>query len=338
MLRTLLCIATLSTFASVAVADEKQAPAEQPQGVDKICVEAKAVRPVVTSAIARTYLDAAPKLPRIAGRKLYVDESTRTYYSPQHRIKIEKEQSITLVEKDVSENFYYNTKYGTPIAYVRALELYAPHSDGKLAGKRILDFGYGNIGQLRMLAACGVDAVGVDVDPLFRELYSQPEDQGDVPNDSGKPGHVKIIDGRFPEISDEVGGGYDLITSKNTLKNGFFNPEREVPKERLVDLGVSLEEFAKTIHKALKPGGAFVIYNICPAPSKPDEPYKHWADGRSPFSKEMLESAGFQVASYNTNDDKETRKMAKALGWGKPDGGMDLENDLFGFYTIAIRN
>ncbi|GJM24230.1 MAG: hypothetical protein DHS20C16_06450 [Phycisphaerae bacterium] len=337
MLRSLLCIAMVSTYATVALADEKPNHSEEPQGVDKICVEAKAVQPLVASSIAKTFLDAAPKLPRIKNRKLYLDESTRTYYSPQRRKEIEEKQGITLVEKEVSERFFYTTKFGTPIAYVRALELFAPHSDGKLAGKRILDFGYGNIGQLRMLATCGVDAVGVDVDPLFRELYSQPEDQGDVPCGSGKTGHVKIIDGRFPEIASEVGGGYDLITSKNTLKNGFFNPESHVPKERLVDLGVSLEEFAKTIHKALKPGGVFLIYNICPAPSKPEEPYKHWADGRSPFSKEMLEATGFKVVSYNANDDKETRRMAKALGWAEPDRGMDLENDLFGTYTIAIK-
>ncbi len=334
MRRILLCLAIVSTLATVALAEDKPA---KPEGVDKICIEAEAVHPLVKSGIARAFLDAAPKLPRITDRKLYLDEDTRTYYSPQHQKEIEEQQGITLVEKDVSENFFYNTKFGTPIAYVRALELYAPHSEDYLAGKRILDFGYGNIGQLRMLAACGVDAVGVDVDPLFRELYSQPEDQGEVPSDSGKPGNVKVIDGRFPEIGDEVGDGYDLITSKNTLKNGFFHPEREVPKERLVDLGVSLEEFAKTIHKALKPGGVFLIYNICPAPSKPDEPYKHWADGRSPFSKEMLESTGFRVVSYNANDDKETRMMAKALGWAEPDRGMDLENDLFGTYTIAIK-
>ncbi len=331
MFMRLFCFTTVTLLAPIAHV------AEQPEGVDKICADAKAVRPLVQSNIARAFLDAASELPRIKNRRLYLDEATHTYYSPQNRAAVEKEKGTTLVEREVSENFYYNTKYGTPIAYVRTLELYAPHSDDKLAGKRILDFGYGNIGQLRMLAACGVDAVGVDVDPLFRELYSQPEDQGKVPNSGTHAGSVKIIDGRFPEIGPEVGGGYDLITSKNTLKNGFFNPERPVPKERLVDLGVSLEEFAKTIHKALKPGGVFLIYNICPAPSKPDEPYKHWADGRSPFSKEMLEGTGFKVIAYNANDDKETRKRAKALGWGVPEGGMDLENDLFGFYTIAIK-
>ncbi len=57
----------------------------------------------------------------------------------------------------------------------------------------------------------------------------------------------------------------------------FSTPSANSPKERLVDHGMSLDEFAKTTHKALKPGGVFVIYNICPAPSKTNEPYKHWA-------------------------------------------------------------
>jgi hypothetical protein len=36
-------------------------------------------------------------------------------------------------------------------------------------------------------------------------------------------------------------------------------------------------------------------------------------------------------------DANETRKMAEALGWGTPEGGMNLRNDLFGIYTIAIK-
>jgi len=47
-------------------------------------------------------------------------------------------------------------------------------------GKRILDFGYGTVGHLRLLASLGADMVGVEVDPLLRALYSAPGDQGAI--------------------------------------------------------------------------------------------------------------------------------------------------------------
>lgn len=58
----------------------------------------------------------------------------------------------------------------------------------------------------------------------FANLYSQREDQCEVPSDAGKSGSVKVIDGHFPEIGDDVRGSYDQITSKNMLKTSFFNP------------------------------------------------------------------------------------------------------------------
>ena len=159
-----------------------------------------------------------------------------------------------------------------------------------------------------MMAACGADVVGIEVDPMLRALYSEPGDQGRVGSSSGPAGHIKLVHGRFPDIAAEVGGGFDLITSKNTLKNGFFHPERPVPKERLMDLGVDTREFVRLIYAALKPGGVFIIYNICPAPSKPGEPYKHWADGRCPFPREMLKSAGFTIAQFDAVDNAATRE------------------------------
>ena len=40
-----------------------------------------------------------------------------------------------------------------------------------------------------------------------------------------------------------VGGDYDLIISKNTLKKGYVHPERPVEPRRLLNLGVDDADF-----------------------------------------------------------------------------------------------
>lgn len=81
-----------------------------------------------------------------------------------------------------------------------------------------------------------------------------------------------------------------------------------------------------------------MIFNICPGPTPADKPYIPWADGRSPFSKEQWERAGFKVVVFDQNEDAPVRAMAKAYGWDLPEDGepgMDLEKDLFAWYTLV---
>ena len=126
-----------------------------------------------------------------------------------------------------------------------------------------------------------------------------------------------------------VGGGYDLILSKNTLKRGYVHPERPVDARRLLNLGVEDAVFVQALYDALKPGGRVLIYNICPAPSPPDQPYKPWADGRCPFARETWEAAGFRVVAFDRDDSEVIRKFAHALGWDQGDSPIDLKTDLF---------
>jgi hypothetical protein len=142
----------------------------------------------------------------------------------------------------------------------------------------------------------------------------------------------------------EARGAADVFISKNTLKNGYVHPDpvrgKDVDPRRLIDLGVDDAAFCREVFALLKPGGLFMIYNICPAQAPPDRPYIPWADGRCPFARETLESAGFEVVAFDTNDDAAVREMAHALGWDKGEDGeawMDLEKDLFAWYTLARR-
>ena len=107
---------------------------------------------------------------------------------------------------------------------------------------RYLDFGYGSVGHLRLLSSLGADVVGVEVDPLLRLLYGRPEDQGLIPGHAGAPaGRLTLLHGQFPAgsaVKEAVGSGYDLVISKNVLKNGYIHPAEPVDPSRLVHLGV----------------------------------------------------------------------------------------------------
>lgn len=319
----------------------KEAPAKPaapagPRGVDLIHQQAGALKAHAKTEPAWKFLAAAGGLPRIEPRVMLRDPKTRAFYSEASAAKLPEEERAALQNVTLDEHFYYTTKYGSPLAFVRPMEVLGKHGFGDPEGKRMLDFGYGSIGHLKMLVGAGADVVGVEVDQLLRELYSHPGDQGPVSRGDEPEGRVRLVDGRWPgEAKEAVGGGFDVFVSKNTLKNGYIHPEREVDKRMLVDLGVEDAAFVKALYEIMNPGGWVLIYNLCPAPAPPDKPYIPWADGRCPFPKEMWESAGFKVVAFDVNDDEAARAMGKALGWDQGPNGMDIEKDLFALYTLV---
>jgi SAM-dependent methyltransferase len=329
------CIDPLFVTASLRV--DPQATATEPIGVALLRREAKVLEPLVESPLARDFLKATTDLPRVAPRTIYFDEATRSYHSASDPRSTKPESRKAFKPVPVDETFYYTTKYGSPLAYVRPLDLLGRSGFETMSKRKVLDFGYGTVGHLRLFAALGADVTGVDVDPLLPALYSTPQDQGAFKGRTGLTGHVRLIDGRFPAdkaIRDAVGGGYDLIISKNTLKRGYVHPERQVDKRRLLNLDVDDVEFVKALSKSLKPGGRLLIYNICPAPSPPDRPYKNWADGRCPFPRSLWEAEGFRVLAFDVDDSGAIREIARALGWDRGEAPIDLKTDLFAIYSL----
>ena len=301
-------------------------------GVAALRDEATALRTFAQSDLARRFLAGAADLPSVSPRLAYRDETTRQWYTKEQADKLEPDKRAAMKERSLDETFYYTTKYGSPLAYVRAVDILARHGVNDVAGKKLLDYGYGTVGHLRLLAALGATAVGVDVDTLLPVLYCEPGDQGKV-----KGGEVRLVHGRWPAeeaAAMSAGKGYDVIISKNTLKRGYIHPERPVDPKMLVDMGVSDEVFVKTVYSALNPGGVFLIYNLSPAPAPADKPYIPWADGRCPFDEGLIKSAGFEVIAYDHDDSAAAREMGKLLGWDQGEGGMDLPNDLFAKYTL----
>lgn len=343
-MRTLLfAAALLSLQSTISFAQSPPAPAPVPdvKGAEKIRVDAQTLEPLFKTELAGQFLHASAELPSVTPRTVLVSKSDRSWRTPAEAAALPEEQRSQLEERSLDENFYYNTGYGSPLVYARALELASSRAGfNSLEGKRVLDFGYGTVGQLRLMAECGAHAVGVDIDQKLAALYRERDDQGEVERGKSTPGRITLLHGQWPAEPDIVASvkaeapeGFDLITSKNTLKNGYLHPTQPVDDRRLVKLGVSDAAFVEALAGALKPGGLLVIYNISPRPSRENEQYKPWADGRCPFSRGTLERAGFEVLAFDEVDDDTAEAIFKALGYPTTDSAG--EKDLFAHFTIC---
>ncbi|UCE01398.1 MAG: hypothetical protein JSW67_08850 [Candidatus Latescibacterota bacterium] len=300
--------------------------------------EAEKLKAFVASPAVREFLAATSLLPEIEPRTLLRDNDTSSYYTAAEARALPQGERDALEEVVFDAYYYYTTRYGSPLAYCRALDLVARTGVTSFAGKRILDFGYGTIGHLRLLASLGAHVVGIEVNPLYPKLYGEPMDQGSIDGIAGRSGSIRLLHGRYPaesQLRAQVGDDYDLFLSKNTLKRGYIHPERAVDERMTIQLGVDDSTYVQAVFEALKPGGYFLIYNLAPAPAPPDQPYIPWADGRCPFTRDLLEAAGFQILAYDVDDSVAAREMGKRLGWADGENAMDLENDLFGTYTLA---
>jgi len=316
----------------------RAAAADAPPPDPRALMNQQAAKLHGSSDPTRDFLKAVPELPIITPRTVWYDKANRKALTEEEAAARSEAERTGFEKRTFDETFYYFTRYGTPLAFVRPLDLVATAGMTSLAGKRILDFGFGSIGHLRLMACLGADVVGVEVDDLLRALYSAPDDTGPVTKsaaaDARNDGTLRLVFGSFPgdpDVAAAVGDGYDVIFSKNTLKKGYIHPDREADPRMLVHLGVDDSTFVSEVFRRLKPGGWFMIYNLHPALSRADEPYRPWSDGRCPFDRGLLEAAGFKVLAFDRDDTVFAREMGDRLGWGEQ---MTMETDLFGTYTL----
>ncbi len=175
-----------------------QAPAERPLFVPLLVRQAEAVAAVVESDLARAFLAKAVELPEIEPRTILRDPASRDAFTEEQAAKLPEDQQARLRPREYGSSFYYTTGYGSPMIYARPLDILAKHGVDSLAGKRVLDFGYGMIGQERMFALMGADVHGVDVEPTLAALYSWPGDTGEMKSRQGNTGTLTLHHGRWP--------------------------------------------------------------------------------------------------------------------------------------------
>lgn len=328
------CCAALALASCATVPKPVPAPAFT---VETIHGEARDASAWVQSPLAKDFLAVAPELPKVERRVAFVTQDKKKAYTQEQADALPEAEQKLLARKELDEEYYYTTKYGTPVSYARALDVLAEHGVTTLEGTQVLDFGYGYIGHLRMFALNGATAVGIEVDPLLPVLYSAPGDTGVVTAKSGKQGTVRLIDGRFPfdpKVVAAAGGGYDLFLSKNVLKIGFVHPSQPVDEKFTLQLGVDDATFVRAVWDLLKPGGKALVYNIYPTPAKPGEKFIPWAEGKSPFAKELWEKQGFTVAAFDQDDTVKLRELAHLLKWDVGEDAFPLDT-LWAVYTLV---
>lgn len=313
--------------------------------VDALRQQATALMPLVKANAAIELLKAVPLLPEPPSRTIYRNREKGIAMTAAEWNALPDAERGTLTPRVYPPEFFYSSGYGSPFVFARVLDLAGKHGFQSLHGKKVMDFGAGAIGHIRTMALAGASAHGVDVEPVLKALYSEPEDQGQITG--AKPGEAWMHIGKWPadiEIVKKVGSGLDLITSKNTLKDGYIHPKppegKTVDPKQIITLGVDDATFLKHVHDALKPGGLLVIYNICPAQSDPKDlskPYIPWADGKSPFSREQFAAAGMEVLELDVIDADWAISAFTALGYTQGASKEDLSKTYFCWYTVAQR-
>jgi SAM-dependent methyltransferase len=174
------------------------------------------------------------------------------------------------------------------------------------AGTRVLDYGCGAGAWLANIAAAGARATGIEV-PAWattRVTISEPDGVNDLaPPAPGVPPARRLL-GNFPawpDMREAVGGGYDIILSKNVLKKSYV-------REDFVQLGATDEAFLGEMHDRLKPGGLFLIMNLGSRPQA-GAPAKGAEDAHAAFTGAQLRAAGFEVLA----DDVDASAVSSAL-------------------------
>ena len=122
VLTTSLLAGSLAASHAAAPHSAATAPADT-SAVGQIRAEAAQLRPWVRTPLARAFLDATASLPHIATRTVLYDSSRTHFYWLEDAAALPESAMTRLVTRVLDESFYYTTRYGTPLAYSRPLDL-----------------------------------------------------------------------------------------------------------------------------------------------------------------------------------------------------------------------
>src|ERR1043165_3145324 len=83
------------------------------------------LKPLVHTRWVGEFLDATARLPHIAPRTVLYDSSKTHFYTETEAATLADSTRARLVRRTLDESYYYTTRYGSPLAYARPLELLA---------------------------------------------------------------------------------------------------------------------------------------------------------------------------------------------------------------------
>ncbi|MFG0275451.1 MAG: hypothetical protein ACF8QF_10380 [Phycisphaerales bacterium] len=302
--------------------------------------QAAALADLVESDLALTFLAVADDLRAVEPRQIHYRRADRAAMTPEQYEAASEAERDGFAEMTIDWRQYYGLM-STPLAWTRPLEVLAAHGFTSADDARILDFGFGNVGQLRMLASMGADVVGVEIPGIHEVMYRLPDDTGPVERapdaGDGPDGSIDLAFGFWPGgegMRDAAGDDFDLIMTKNVLKLGYIHPEQEADPRTLIHLGVDDDAFVQALYDSLAPGGIVFIYNLYP--QQPEDRYLPWAHGENPFDRALWEATGFEALAWNVPDSPGAQAMGRALGWDqqRPE---TYEQDFNAMYTILRR-
>ena len=215
----------LAPFALTLMLQAPAAEAPKLPPTEQIMQESAQIGMHVTTPFAKSLLAGYGCLQPVRPMTVYVHNETRDVVSAADGAKLTPEQMKAYTKRDIDDRFYYYTRYGTPVAFVRPMEILGKAGVKTAEGLKLVDFGFGSIGQLRALAGSGADVTGIEVDPVLKLIYAA--EPGKVTrcaaSGKGRDGSINLAFGQFPKdpaVVKQVGGGYDVFVSKNTLKRG----------------------------------------------------------------------------------------------------------------------
>ncbi len=301
--------------------------------------QADRVEPLVESALAKAFVDQTRALPAIEPYKIYILPATvpeAVTVEQYDRLPVEAREPLRPFT--IKTQQYYETIFGSPLRYARPVDLLATAGGlDTLEGKKILDFGYGQIGQVRMMAMCGAHVVGTDVSSLVATLYERESDV-EVTGSAGKTGSITLHQARWPageRAIDLVGEGYDVFIARDVLRAGKMDPQAELEAQHRVRLDVYPDFFLAELNRIMNDGGLVMIYNTGFNPPEDWPDRRLGADISSPFSRQQWADAGFELLALDANDDEAMRELGYALDMDKGENGINLERFLFARYTLA---
>jgi len=132
--RTLVLVSALLHAAASIARGAAPAP-EDTSAVAELQREARSLGPLAGSALGRRFLAGTAQLRHVAPRTVFHDSTRTRYWSATEAAALPATTRDSLLARTIDEGFYYTTRYGSPLAYLRPLDLLAAAGLDDLAGK-----------------------------------------------------------------------------------------------------------------------------------------------------------------------------------------------------------